>query len=146
MHAIYSSAQRPCIYMQMEPGTSPFTDDEPEEADDDEKTPEIMLVPRDPSTCERITLHACQLRSIQSLTGLHSQHAAVPQWKTCSRSSASVRRSIQTLARKVGQLPSILSACMPCCLQAYFCQIVASLCMYSGCCKRRATRCSPGCS
>jgi hypothetical protein len=54
MHAIYSSAQRPCIYMQMEPSTSPFTDEEPEDAEDDEeKTPEVMLVPADASTCAR---------------------------------------------------------------------------------------------
>lgn len=52
MHAIYSTAQRPCIYMQMEPSTSAFEEDEPEEVDDEEKTPEIMLVPSDASTCE----------------------------------------------------------------------------------------------
>ena len=61
MHAIYSSAQRPCIYMQMEPGTSPFADDEPQGAEDDETTPEIMLVPSDPSTCELFALRQCLL-------------------------------------------------------------------------------------
>lgn len=60
MHAIYSSAQRPCIYMQMEPSTSPFTDEEPEGAEDDEeKTPEVMLVPADASTCAPSPQHAC---------------------------------------------------------------------------------------
>ena len=101
MHAIYSTAQRPCIYMQMEPSTPDLEEDEPEEADDDEKTPEIMLVPSDASTCES-TSSPCVLQCSASLTfARHSNHDILPaeehsclwvQWKTCSRRCATAPR------------------------------------------------------
>lgn len=54
MHAIssdQSAFQRPCIYMQMEPGTSPGDDDADDDGQDDDATPEVRLVPSDASAC-----------------------------------------------------------------------------------------------
>ena len=81
MHAIYSTAQRPCIYMQLEPSTCAFEEDEPEEADDEEKTPEIMLVPANPSTCEsspyqEIVLSCSVCAAIICPSATHSAHTS----------------------------------------------------------------------
>jgi hypothetical protein len=63
MHAIsndQSAFQRPCIYMQLEPSTSPFEDDEEEDGQEDEITPEIRLVPSDASICASLHFLAAQ--------------------------------------------------------------------------------------
>ncbi len=55
MHAVstdQSAFQRPCIYMQMEPGTSESAADESDDDDlENEETPEVRLVPSDASAC-----------------------------------------------------------------------------------------------
>ena len=55
MHAIssdQSAARKPCIYMQLEPSSSASADTAEGEADDEDVTPEVRLVPEDPSKCE----------------------------------------------------------------------------------------------
>ena len=59
MHAIssdQSAARKPCIYMQLEPSSSASADTAEGEADDEDVTPEVRLVPEDPSKCESHTL------------------------------------------------------------------------------------------